>query len=174
MQQSLFDEPAESAGGRTSDDDQDSTRSSSDVADYIRRADQAERRERQSDRTLYAAATSYADRVAILRWAINAPAEKVPDGARSAAMECKARLDAMNRAHHTSDPSEPGYVGVREQAKEHPDAWPFDDELGEIPHSSTSQADYEGFLAVRFVQDWRHVIPTEVLEEAKTADPSFL
>lgn len=152
-------------------DDEDDT---SDVEEYMRRKDRQEQREREQNRSLHGQATAQADKVAILRWAINADEEDVPDGARSAAIGCKQRLEAHQRAYMKTDPSEPGYVGLREQAKEYPDAWPFDDELQEIPHSSTSQSDYEGYLATSFVQDWRHVIPTEVLEEAESADPSFI
>ena len=55
-----------------------------------------------------------------------------------------------------------------------PERWPFDDATGEIPSTETAQSDYEAYLADAWTTRWRHVIPTSVIEEAKTADPSFL
>lgn len=146
----------------------------SDVADYIDRQDRQEIEERQRNDTLHARAYQQVNKVAVLRWAINADDPDIPSECRKAAMRAKRRLDTLAEARcQDLTPSDPGFIPLRDNNADL-DRWPFDDDPMEIPSSSTSRTDYEGYLADTFVSDWRHVIPTHVIREAKQADPAFL
>lgn len=143
-----------------------------DTETYIDRKDRQELEERQDD--LHGQAVQGADKVAILRWAINADDPDLPSEAHAAAMRAKRRLDTLEEAKRQDLlPHEPGFIPLRDNDADL-DRWPFDDDPQEIPSSSTRRSDYEAYLASTFVTDWKHVIPTDVLEEAKSADPSFL
>ena len=175
-QQSLFDEPAGPPTERRPPAEQHHDKSASDVAEYMRRKDRQEQEERQQGSDLHGQATAGASAVYLLRWALSDAEAKedeptLPAEARKGAQRCKARLDALERARMTTDPTAENFVALRDSAH---DAWPFDDDPMEVPHSSTDRADYEAYLASEWKARWRHVVPTRIIKEAKEADPSFL
>lgn len=175
-QQSLFDEPVGPDGiERAGPAEQHHDKSASDVAEYMRRKDRQEQEERQQESDLHGQATAGASAVYMLRWALrdDQPQEDpvLPVEARREAQRCRARLNALERARMTTDPTAENFVALRDSAH---DAWPFDDDPMEVPHSSTDRADYEAYLASEWKARWRHVVPTRIIKEAKEADPSFL
>lgn len=175
-QQSLFDEPAGPPTERRPPAVQHHDEDASGVAEYMRRKDREEQEERQQGNDLHGQATAGASAVYLLRWALSGVEPKedepaLPDEARKEAHRCKARLDALERARMTTDPTAEDFVSLRDSAH---DAWPFDDDPMEVPHSSTDRADYEAYLASEWKTRWRHVVPTRIIKEAKDADPSFL
>lgn len=144
--------------------------SGSDVSDYMEQKREEELRER--DRAdLPTSATAGAHKVAVLRWAINAEDPDLPSDAIRAASRCKGRLDALEQASRTTDPSDPEFVALRDSAY---DAWPFDDEPMLVPTSSTRRSEYEAFLASEWMDEWKFFVPVEVIKDAKSSDPSFL
>jgi hypothetical protein len=174
-QQSLFDEPAGPPTERRPPAEQHHDKSASGVAEYMRRKDREEQEERQQGSDLHGQATAGASAVYLLRWALqdDQPQEDpaLPFEARKEAHRCKARLDALERARMTTDPADEDFVALRDSAY---DAWPFDDDPMEVPHSSTDRADYEAYLASEWKGRWRHVVPTRIIKDAKEAEPSFL
>jgi hypothetical protein len=171
-QQSLFDESIPHDADPEQHGREQARRD--DVEQYMRRKDRQEMREREQNNNLHGQAVRGADKVAILRWAINADDPDLPSEAHTAAMRAKRRLDTLQEARQqTLTPSDPGFIPLRDSNADL-GRWPFDDDPQEIPSSSTRRSDYEAYLAGTFVADWKHVIPTHVLEEAQTADPSLL
>jgi len=153
------------------DDDED------DVATYMRRKrnqelrERAERRQQEDD--LWAGATDgldYAGRLHCWKWAINTDwtaTLQIERDMLEAAKGIRGRLKAFERAKDaTLDPGDQGYVGWGEE-------WPFDEPLGP-PKWNTKKSDYQRDHIERWFRNWRHALPTDVLEDAQDADPSFL
>jgi len=149
-----------------SDDDQEE----SVVAKYMRWKERQERKERQQNGDMHGQAVKGASKVHMLRWAMHADDTDLDDEAKREADRHKGRLKHFRWLKHEAKHAD-GFQPDRHLCEEE---WPYDDEDWEIPNFMTSTDDYEGYLATNWVEQWRHVIPTDVLEKAKTEDPSFL
>ena len=167
IQQTLFDEPAGPSTDRVPPAEQHHDASASEVAEQMRRKDRAESREKERLNDMHAKVMIGANKVAILRWVLTADdsfARLDDQTAYREAQRCKGRMDAFQAALDEDRPDD--HLTA--------EAWPYDDDPDTIPTIYTDALDYEGYLASVWCRRWRHVIPTDVVEEAKTERPSFL
>lgn len=176
-QQSLFDNlAAEEADDDGSDDSSSERRTPTPTAgnaaksdpniwetqaEYMQRKRQEELLERQERNTLHRSATSQIGeegKMFCLLWVTSADEEEVDDEMRRAAFGVKNRVQSLLHAKKgDTEPGDPDHIGLG-------DAWPYDD--NNPPEWHTRPATYRRNLVSQWFRDWRHLVPTEVLDQA--------
>lgn len=140
------------------------------TSEYMRRKRQEELLERQERKTLHEQATRQIGeegKMYCLLWATSDEAEDLDEECRRAAFGVKNRIKSLLHAKkQNTDPGDPDHIGLG-------DSWPYDDERP--PEWHTRPADYRRYLVGKWFRDWRHLIPTDVLNEAiETTDMPHL